>query len=1477
MTEMNPTSSESTENTSKPVRKKKGKLLKIVGVLVVLLIALVLLLPTIASLGPVRSIILSQANGFINGKIEVQSWSVGWLSATKVEGLKIYDKQNVLVLEVDKLESEASLLKLARGSMDFGKTVVAANITKLVIYPDGHSNLESLVLKSDQPKSETSSGSSVEASIPDVKVDLQLDLRGSVEVVDASGKLISILQLRQGSGGTIKIADINQGVDTDIKLIYDVDQRQQSTVQVTGSVDAIQNNQVDLANLASQMKVLLTSVDIGAAKPVISMAGVQGVEIDGIASGEINADMKLGQAGGAKGEISIAKTRLAMPQLQDVYQADVIKMPIDVSRVVADGKSRWKIDIKTILPEATTSITGDVPQTAIQNLQNQKMPGETGMLNINLSAKPEKIAQSLPKTIHLLPEVKITGGDLQSNITINLKSNQVETITKSSFALQGTKSGRSQSIPPISIDTSASVTDFANPVSGLRDLSASIVSDFANFKLGGATVTHVSGEGSADLDKLRAQLAQFVDLGETKLAGKADFNLQNVAAEGSKTDYKLTAAGTFTGIKVELPKTAPIDLPYVKGDLVSDYVFDQAAPNPLKQVKSAVGNLVMGNAADKPILDAGIKLDQIDLNNLKVGTFTIEKGTIADLASLQKMIDPFVPALREQQIQMLGGAVYVVGTGSADLKSSLITLSKFDISTPGLRIAKNGKELIKDKFAISIAGKIDSSKSLKIDLSTLTVNSELITVTKSDTPLVAELAGGIPIGKGALNIEMNLPSASRISSAFSDQDVNAVTSGKLKGNLNLSTDEKGNATVAFDGDINALSIDKTPIQNQQVTLGLTAAASAKLDRASASLNLKSAYANVDAKEVSVNLAQGISPLKMVEKATLNIGMKDFANAYALVNALVPAIKLPYTPTSGGVAIVAKVEGPNTSVDIKASRLQLKNVKGQEYAFNPKQQLSIVADLQIKGDQKIDSITVSKLESDLDVVKLAMNEPIVVTNLSTSPAVKGNITASGTLDRAAPLIQFLQQAEKMLPYRGAFTFKNNLDTSGTITKLVMDGAVDDFQLLDDQNKPSFSEKQVKLDGTIFVDPSKQVAQIQLLNINMASSNAVKANVSGEINQFSSPMIGINNVVVKADGDGAKIWPIVFPLLPPEQQIKLKEAAFKGAIKLAVTVNGAYYAGTNEKPALFHESINQLTVNGDATLPDADLSKSYGITTSNFRQIFSLNKGILVTGDTSKPKGDPNRFAPPFTVNETGQGDLGSIVINLGDPAMPVTIGRKQVLLKDVKINQVMTSQLGSAASVFFKDSKNATGMLKLLQVVECNEVPIADLMSGNGEAQFLYSVDELQLDGPVPSGLSDVLGWGKQGIVGNIQNGSLMIKNGVAYQEMTLNIQKMVEAIDPQTNKPGMQAIFEQLQMKGGINLKKGKFENYSLWLSKGLLRNDWQKSFPNGATVALNGDVNNVTGIITQTLTQLGLQGATNNILDDLLNKNKRKDRDKER
>ncbi|MGN6625684.1 MAG: hypothetical protein ACTHLN_03615, partial [Tepidisphaeraceae bacterium] len=205
-----------------------------------------------------------------------------------------------------------------------------------------------------------------------------------MQMVDAGGNTVSKLSLHEGSGGTLKIDDINTGVSPDLKLIYDTGApAMPSQITLAGKVDAVKNNQVDLQDLAAKLELSLKDVDLSAAQPLLTMAGQPHLAIHGMAAGTIAGDLQPGQAGSIGGELSVNDLSVQTPQLADVYHAPTVRVPVKISRGLSSGVSRLQADLSVIAPEATIKIDGDLPESALDALKAKKIPAQPGTIALS--------------------------------------------------------------------------------------------------------------------------------------------------------------------------------------------------------------------------------------------------------------------------------------------------------------------------------------------------------------------------------------------------------------------------------------------------------------------------------------------------------------------------------------------------------------------------------------------------------------------------------------------------------------------------------------------------------------------------------------------------------------------------------------------------------------------------------------------------------------------------------------------------------------------------------------------------------------------------------------------------------------------------------------------------------------------------------------------------------------------------------------
>src|ERR1044071_3708705 len=129
-------------------RWRGSRWLLITAIVLMLLVLLSLLAPTIASMSWARSIILSQINKNLNGRVQIEDWSLGWFSGTELRGLRIsefHPEGDRQILELKHLSTGLTVSDLLRGKyFALGKTKLEDLAFTLQIDENGVTNFQKL-------------------------------------------------------------------------------------------------------------------------------------------------------------------------------------------------------------------------------------------------------------------------------------------------------------------------------------------------------------------------------------------------------------------------------------------------------------------------------------------------------------------------------------------------------------------------------------------------------------------------------------------------------------------------------------------------------------------------------------------------------------------------------------------------------------------------------------------------------------------------------------------------------------------------------------------------------------------------------------------------------------------------------------------------------------------------------------------------------------------------------------------------------------------------------------------------------------------------------------------------------------------------------------------------------------------------------------------------------------------------------------
>ena len=131
-----------TPASAKPAKPRKRRWRRLVALVVLVVVLLVVFGPLIASSGLVRGIVVGRINGSIPGSVEIEGIRLSWLGDQRVTGFKLLDPSGEPVVEFERLQIGASLVKLTRGDYDLGLTELSKPVISITRDANEQLNLD---------------------------------------------------------------------------------------------------------------------------------------------------------------------------------------------------------------------------------------------------------------------------------------------------------------------------------------------------------------------------------------------------------------------------------------------------------------------------------------------------------------------------------------------------------------------------------------------------------------------------------------------------------------------------------------------------------------------------------------------------------------------------------------------------------------------------------------------------------------------------------------------------------------------------------------------------------------------------------------------------------------------------------------------------------------------------------------------------------------------------------------------------------------------------------------------------------------------------------------------------------------------------------------------------------------------------------------------------------------------------------------
>ncbi len=656
----------------KPPRRKRGWILKLILLLIVLVVLLIALAPTILSTSPVVSMILGRVNQQLNGKITVESLSLGWLSGVDIKGVRVFDDQIAQIAELKHVAIPLPLWKAAFGNYALGNVVIEGLNFDARIDADGRSNFQKLG-KSTPPQSgpptpvpaskspPVASADAKPSKVPNVSGDIKItDCRGTVSQAGRPTLYLTKLD------GEVKIPDINQPITDTLALVFKVGDQPEGTINLNGTASAIKSNHVALDTAEIHQSLDVSNLSLAAAKPFLSPDKIETLE--GILAAHAAVDVTAGQTAvldvllTGKQKISVGGKALkgntfstnaftaAIPKLTGQFPDGLGKWQSGQIKV---GGETGSTPILLQIDQGQLTVLIDTKAAALLNLQQNKKPGSAGNLTLADHLDIGALARQLPGLFNVSKGVKVTGGTLAQNVKAEWTADKATLSAttdvsevkgeRTTTATTGTPAAATPiSLAPIHLAIEGADLGGETALPDLHDLKLALQSKFATADFNGTTLAALSGKFHADLKVLQDEIGQLIDLSNLAMNGTLDADLSETG-QLNAAPYKSKLGMNLTGKNLRVGKNVNFQALQVAltGDLQgSEKALLESIQNFLITVKTGDGTAA---PADALIVSANAVLSPSSKSLLEYVTTAHAQIDVPSVQQTMKLVDSLSP------------------------------------------------------------------------------------------------------------------------------------------------------------------------------------------------------------------------------------------------------------------------------------------------------------------------------------------------------------------------------------------------------------------------------------------------------------------------------------------------------------------------------------------------------------------------------------------------------------------------------------------------------------------------------------------------------------------------------------------------------------------------------------------------------------------------------------------------------------------
>ena len=498
--------------------------------LLLLLLVVVFFLPNVIAMTGLKQKALDYALADFNGRITVKSASFGWLQPTTLKQIEAVDEAGRPLATIEEVKTSGSLLSFMTSS-DYGTVEVNQPVVWVQLRPDG-SNLEDACSVWLEPADQNNTAASPEraanGNIRLPKVELNIN-NGTVAIFSMDEtQSWQVEQLNAKANTNHQLASVV--ADTSCQVtVYNGPPGGQMVAQQSGAIQM--NVQVDPGSPVLSGKSIASTLQtnglpLSIAGPILQRF-LGPTETDGVLTADLEAavDTSMGHAQVAIKQANAANLIISAPELigsDEVRIKSVTavgNLTADPSRVSAD-QFQVTSDFASVSANGTLDLNHLVglaeSNAAVENVSLLNTPFQLGG-EVDLAG----VAATFPATLHLHDGLRIESGSVNFQAASRVENDVRRLIVNVDTA---NLVARDQGQPIVWQKPLRLVGTIREGNTGLMLEEVLCESDFLSIS---GTANRETGSFSAkgDLASLLQRVSQFVDVGQTVIAGGLDGKL----------------------------------------------------------------------------------------------------------------------------------------------------------------------------------------------------------------------------------------------------------------------------------------------------------------------------------------------------------------------------------------------------------------------------------------------------------------------------------------------------------------------------------------------------------------------------------------------------------------------------------------------------------------------------------------------------------------------------------------------------------------------------------------------------------------------------------------------------------------------------------------------------------------------------------------------------------------------------------------